>query len=67
MMTRWSVHIARADPRMALSLGKQIEAVGEVGNDLAVQRFGRQVAQGIRSVPVNDIGSRPSAWVMPNG
>jgi class 3 adenylate cyclase/tetratricopeptide (TPR) repeat protein len=55
MMTRWSVHIARADPRMALSLGKQIEAVGEVGNDLAAQTFGRLVAQGISHLNLGEL------------
>ena len=55
MMTRWTVHIARADPRMALSLGKQIEAVGEVGNDLSVQWFGRLVAQGISHLYLGEL------------
>jgi class 3 adenylate cyclase/tetratricopeptide (TPR) repeat protein len=45
MITQWSAHIARAEHRLALSLGKQIESVGKARNDSPVQWFGR-VAQG---------------------
>jgi tetratricopeptide (TPR) repeat protein len=43
MVGRWSVHIARAEHRLAVSLGKQVEDFGEVRNDVAIQVFGRLV------------------------
>jgi tetratricopeptide (TPR) repeat protein len=46
MHGQWSVHTAQAEHRLALSLGKQIEDIGKVRNDAAVQALGR-LLQGI--------------------
>jgi len=43
MVSQWTVHLARAEHRLAVSLGKQIEDIGEARNDVAVQILGRQV------------------------
>ncbi|MFL5283891.1 MAG: AAA family ATPase [Rhodopila sp.] len=43
MHARWGVHLARAEHRLALSLGKQIEDIGELRNDVAVQVVGRSL------------------------
>ena len=54
MLGRWSVHFARGEHRLALSLGKQIEDIGEVRNDVAMQVFGRLV-QGISRLYLGEL------------
>ena len=46
LLGRWSIHFTRADLRLALSLGKQIEDIGRVRNDVATKALGR-LLQGI--------------------
>jgi len=46
MHGQWGVHFTRGEHRLALSLGEQIEDIGEVRNDVALQVLGRLV-QGI--------------------
>jgi tetratricopeptide (TPR) repeat protein len=46
MVGQWSVRLTQAEYRQAVSLGKQVEDVGEVRNDVDMQVFGR-LLQGI--------------------
>src|SRR5689334_7600813 len=46
MLAQSTVHLARAEYRLALSLGQQMEGIGEARNDVAGQVFGRLV-QGV--------------------
>ncbi len=38
---QWGSHFARAEHRLALALGEQLEQIGEARNDAAAQLLGR--------------------------
>jgi class 3 adenylate cyclase/tetratricopeptide (TPR) repeat protein len=46
MLDRWGVHVTRGEYKLAVSVGKQIEDIGKVRNDVAIQAYGR-LAQGM--------------------
>jgi tetratricopeptide (TPR) repeat protein len=54
MHTRWGVHLARAEHRLALSLGKQIEDIGELRNDVATQMVGHTL-QGMSRLHLGEL------------
>jgi class 3 adenylate cyclase/tetratricopeptide (TPR) repeat protein len=54
MFGQWTVQISRAEHREALSLGKQIEGMGKVRNDVVMQMFGR-LAQGIARLSLGEL------------
>jgi tetratricopeptide (TPR) repeat protein len=43
MLGRWGIHLTRAEYRLAVSVCKQIEGIGEARNDVALQVLGRLV------------------------
>ena len=43
MFGQWGAHLSRGEYRAALSLGKQLEAVGELRNEPTTQLFGRMM------------------------
>ena len=42
MVGQWGFHLVRAEHRLALSLGEQLEKIGQARNDVAVQLLGRR-------------------------
>ena len=42
---QWAFHLVRAEHRLALALGEQLEQIGEARNDAAAQLLGRFVAR----------------------
>ena len=43
---QWAFHLVRAEHRLALALGEQLEQIGEARNDAAAQLLGRYAAGG---------------------
>ena len=54
MVGQWNVYLGRAEHRQAISLGEQIESIGKVRNDVAMQILGR-VAQGISRISLGEL------------
>jgi tetratricopeptide (TPR) repeat protein len=54
MLGRWTVHLSHAEHRLALSLGKQIEDISELRNDVAMQVVSR-LLQGMSRFCLGDL------------
>jgi class 3 adenylate cyclase/tetratricopeptide (TPR) repeat protein len=54
MIGQWSLYVTRAEHRLALSVGRQVEGIGEVRNDVAKQVFGR-LLQGISHLVLGEL------------